>query len=168
MDPWLIALPAAALAIIVAAFVIYRRADRRRMQAPTGAAHQDRADPLMGGRRRSFWDHFRFIEGPFEISVALHVAIVLALLWWVHLPSGSNLITVNLQGGGGGGSQELKQLNLPEMAMPAPSEKLSMARPRTVTPRPLIVRPSLPPARLAFPPAWLLGPPFNSMTGVPA
>jgi len=83
----------------------------------------------MGGRRRSFWDHFRFIEGPFELSIAVHVAILVALLWWVHLPSGRNLITVNLQGGGGGGTQELKQLNLPEMAMPEMRMPLPIERP---------------------------------------
>ena len=83
----------------------------------------------MGGRRRSFWDHFRFIEGPFELSLAVHVAILVALLWWVHLPSGRNLITVNLQGGGGGGTQELKQLNLPEMAMPEMRMPVPIERP---------------------------------------
>jgi hypothetical protein len=130
VDPWLIALPVAALAIIiVAAFIIYRRTYRQRMQAPAGADDGNRADPMMGGRRRSFWDRFRFIEGPFELSIALHVAILIALLWWVHLPSGRNLITVNLQGGGGGGPQELKQLNLPEMAMPEMRMPLPIERP---------------------------------------
>src|SRR5208283_4822626 len=77
----------------------------------------------------SIWDVFRFIEGPFEISVALHVVILLALLWLVHMPAGNNLIMVNLRGGGGGGSQELKQLDLPEMAMPEMRMPLPIERP---------------------------------------
>ncbi|MGO9264695.1 MAG: vWA domain-containing protein [Candidatus Binataceae bacterium] len=131
MAPWLIvAIAAAALAIIVAAFVIYRRSYR---QATINAQERrdgaDKNDPLLGGRRRSIWHVFRFIEGPFEISVALHVVIILALLWLVHMPSGNNLIMVNLRGGGGGGSQELKQLDLPEMAMPEMRMPLPIERP---------------------------------------
>ena len=135
MAPWSIAaLAAATLAIIVAAFVIYRRGYR---QASARAQERrdnqrndnDQNDPLLGGRRRSIWDIFRFIEGPFEISVALHVVILLALLWWVHMPAVRNLITVKLQGGGGGGSQDLKQLDLPELAMPAMRMPLPVERP---------------------------------------
>lgn len=131
MALWLTAtLTAAALALIVGAFVIYRRTYRRDApRAPAQSGNAGQNDPLLGGRRRSIWDVFRFIEGPFEISVALHVVIILALLWWVHLPSGRDLITVSLQGGGGGGAQEARQLDLPEMAMPEMRMPLPIERP---------------------------------------
>lgn len=131
MDPWLIAVLAAASAVVAAGFVLdwrSRHPSARRSKAAAAPA-PDQSDPLMGGRRRSIWDVFRFVEGPFEISIALHVVILLALLWGVHLQSGRNLIMVNLQAGGGGGSQELKQLDLPEMAMPEMRMPLPIERP---------------------------------------
>jgi hypothetical protein len=116
---------ALALAVVVAAFVIYRRAWRRSKDQPV----DNDEDPLLGGRRRSIWNVFRFIEGPFEISIALHVAIILALLWGVHLQAGRNLIMVKLQAGGGGGTQELKQLDVPEMPMPQMRMPIPIERP---------------------------------------
>jgi len=115
-----------AIAIVVLTVVLYQRAERRAEAAPIPPGDED---PLMGGRRKSIWNVFRFIEGPFEISIALHVAVILALLWGVHLEAGRNLIRVNLQGGGGGGSQEMKQLDLPEMAMPEMHAPLPIERP---------------------------------------
>jgi hypothetical protein len=116
----------AVIAIVVLTIVAYQRAESKAERARAPKADED---PLMGGRRPSIWNVFRFIEGPFEISIALHVAIILALLWGVHLQAGRNLIRVNLQGGGGGGSQELKQLDLPEMAMPEMRAPLPIERP---------------------------------------
>jgi hypothetical protein len=116
----------AAIAIVVLTVVAYQHAETKAQRQ--SAASKDE-DPLMGGRRRSVWNAFRFIEGPFEISIALHVAIIMALLWGVHFQAGRNLISVNLQGGGGGGSQELKQLDLPEMAMPEMRAPLPIERP---------------------------------------
>jgi hypothetical protein len=115
-----------AIAIVVLTIVLYRRAATKARMQPQPTRDND---PLLGGRRRSVWNVFRFIEGPFEISIALHVAIILALLWGVHFQAGQNLIRVNLQGGGGGGSQELKQLDLPEMAMPEMHAPLPIERP---------------------------------------
>jgi hypothetical protein len=114
-----------AIAIVVVTIVVYRRAAAKARMQPQPTSDED---PLLGGRRRSVWNIFRFIEGPFEISIALHVAIILALLWGVHFQAGQNLIRVNLQGGGGG-SQELKQLDLPEMAMPEMHAPLPIERP---------------------------------------
>lgn len=113
-------------AIAILSVIAYRRAAARRLTEPANPEE----DPLLGGRRRSIWDVFRFIEGPFEISIALHVVIILALLWGVHLEAGRNLIMVNLQSGGGGGSkQEAKQLDLPEMPMPEMRAPLPIERP---------------------------------------
>jgi VWA domain-containing protein len=129
---------AAAVLLVVAATAIYRRvwAPRQDQPADHGYRAGDQSsdqtnddDPLLGGRKRSIWNVFRFIEGPFEISVAIHVAIILALLWGVHFQASRNLIMVNLRAGGGGGTQELKQLDLPEMAMPAMRMPLPIERP---------------------------------------
>ena len=113
-----------AIAIVVLTIVLYQRAETKAQRAQAASSDQD---PLMGGRRRSIWNVFRFIEGPFEISIALHIAIILFLLWGVHFQAGRNLIRVNLSGGGGG-SQELKQLDLPEMAMPEMRAPLPIER----------------------------------------
>lgn len=122
---WIIIGIALVVGILVAAAIV---SYGRRTTSSNQATDED-ADPVMGGRRRSWWNIFRFVEGPFEIAIALHVVIILALLWGVHLQAGNNLILVKLQGGGGGGSQELKQLNLPEMAMPEMKMPLPIQRP---------------------------------------
>lgn len=129
MDPIIIIAIVAVfvLATVIASVILYRSAARRRRKSAPPAPVED---PLLGGRRRSIWDVFRFIEGPFEISIALHVVIILALLWGVHLETGRNLIMVNLQSGGGGGSKnEAKQLDLPEMPMPEMRAPLPIERP---------------------------------------
>jgi hypothetical protein len=80
--------------------------------------------------RRSIWDVLRFFSGPLPLSVGLHIAILLAILWGVHFQQGRNLITVNFQSsGGGGGTQQLKQLDVPEMPMPAMAMPLPIERP---------------------------------------
>jgi hypothetical protein len=80
--------------------------------------------------QRTIWDVLRFVSGPLPLSIALHVAILLAILWSVHFEQGRNLITVNFQtGGGGGGTQELKPLNLPEMPMPEMAAPMPIERP---------------------------------------
>jgi hypothetical protein len=84
----------------------------------------------MLGERRSVWDVLRFISGPLPLSIGLHIAVLLAILWGVHFEAGRNLITVNFQSsGGGGGTQQLKQLNVPEMPMPEMSMPLPIERP---------------------------------------
>jgi hypothetical protein len=92
-----------------------------------GAENRDTAVIV---ERRSIWDVLRFLSGPLPLSIALHVAVLLAILWGVHFEQGRNLITVNFQsGGGGGGTQELKQLNIPEMPMPEMAMPMPIERP---------------------------------------
>src|SRR5208282_1108668 len=45
----------------------------------------------------------RFMLGPFPLSVALHVILLLVLIITVHEQRGRELIMVNLEAGGGGG-----------------------------------------------------------------
>jgi von Willebrand factor type A domain len=80
--------------------------------------------------KRSIWEVLRFFSGPLPLSVGLHIAVLLAILWGVHFEQGRNLITVNFQSsGGGGGTQQLKHLNVPEMPMPAMAMPLPIERP---------------------------------------
>ncbi|MBV8055214.1 MAG: VWA domain-containing protein [Deltaproteobacteria bacterium] len=81
--------------------------------------------------RRTIWDVLRFISGPLPLSLSLHIAVLLAILWGVHFEQGRNLITVNFQTGGGGGgrTQQLKPLDVPEMPMPAMAMPLPIERP---------------------------------------
>src|SRR5215470_1701914 len=62
---------------------------------------------------------FRFMIGPFPLSVALHVFALLFLIITVHAQRGRELIMVNLEaGGGGGGGNEMQDLDMPEVPMP--------------------------------------------------
>ena len=62
---------------------------------------------------------FRFMLGPFPLSVALHVLALLFLIITVHEQRGRELIMVNLEaGGGGGGGNEMQDLDMPEVPMP--------------------------------------------------
>jgi VWA domain-containing protein len=61
----------------------------------------------------------RFMAGPFPLSVALHVLLLLFLIITVHEQRGRELIMVNLEaGGGGGGGSEMQDLDMPEVPMP--------------------------------------------------
>jgi hypothetical protein len=62
---------------------------------------------------------FRFILGPFPLSVTLHLIVLLFLIITVHEQRGRELIMVNLEaGGGGGGGSEMQDLDMPEVPMP--------------------------------------------------
>jgi hypothetical protein len=117
-----------ALGITIAAMVLYRR--RAATVSPDVVTDQEM---LGGDQTRSWWNVFRYIEGPFEISIAIHVIVIGLLLWGVHLQSGNSLIMVNLQAGGGGGTQELKQLDVPEMPMPEMRMPVPIERPAVAT-----------------------------------
>jgi von Willebrand factor type A domain len=115
------------LLILVLAFFLYRLAWARRRSGSTRESAPD-GDSIV--QRHSVWDDLRFMAGPFPLSISLHVLVLLALLWGVHLEQGRNLISVDLQAGGGGGrADELKQLDMPEMAMPETSAPLPIERP---------------------------------------
>ena len=79
-------------------------------------AHRRSANDVIGALRRAF----RFAIGPFPLSVAIHVVVLLFLLITVHEQRGRELIMVNLEagGGGGGGNEEMQDLDMPEVPMP--------------------------------------------------
>ncbi|HJU27953.1 MAG TPA: vWA domain-containing protein [Candidatus Binataceae bacterium] len=85
--------------------------------ASAGGGHEDA--PADDDEGRSIWHSLRFMAGPLPLSIALHVAIILALFWGVHIERQRDLIRVDLQSGGGGGhTNELRHLDMPEMPMP--------------------------------------------------
>jgi hypothetical protein len=61
---------------------------------------------------------FRFLLGPFPLSVTLHIFALLFLIITVHEQRARELIMVNLEAGGGGGSSEMQDLDMPEVPMP--------------------------------------------------
>src|SRR5271170_4249766 len=83
--------------------------------------------------RRSWRDALRFKAGPLPISIAIHVAVILFLLWGVHVVAGPSFIPVRFQSGGGGNGNhkgdELKSLNMPEMPMPEMAAPVPIRRP---------------------------------------
>jgi len=72
-------------------------------------------DSFISALRRGF----RFMLGPFPLSVTLHVVALLFLIITVHEQRARELIMVNLEaGGGGGGNSEMQDLDMPEVPMP--------------------------------------------------
>ncbi len=66
-----------------------------------------------------------FAGGPFPLSIALHVAVLLFLIITVHESRGRDLLLVNLEAGGGGGSgDEMQNLDMPELPMPEQPEQM--------------------------------------------
>lgn len=61
---------------------------------------------------------FRFIVGPFPLSVAIHLVLIMLLIITVHEQRGREFIMVNLEAGGGGGGNEMQDLDMPEVPMP--------------------------------------------------
>jgi von Willebrand factor type A domain len=109
------------VSVIALAFFIYWLLARRRLAGQTG-----------GQAPRTFKEALHFLLGPFPLSIALHVAVLLILLYAVHTPQGMQFITIHLEGGGGGGShQELNDLNLPPADLPD-TNPVQMERPTVV------------------------------------
>src|ERR1700734_3207654 len=79
----------------------------------------DEAREEAGGFWPAIRSAIRFMIGPFPLSVALHVALLLVLIITIHEQRGRELIMVNLEaGGGGGGGNEMQDLDMPEVPMP--------------------------------------------------
>ncbi len=115
----------AAASVLLLALVIYLLTVRNRRAIAAAAGEP-------AERWAAMRNALRFMEGPLPISITIHALILLFLLWGVHVETGRNLIAVNFQSGGGGGNSghdELKQLNLPEMAMPEMAAPMPIARP---------------------------------------
>src|SRR5260370_39839054 len=110
------ALIGASILILAITFFWLTRSRRRNRAVAYGAAQT-------GALIEILRDALHFMMGPLPLSISLHAAVLLGLLWGVHIEQGRELIMVNLQAGGGGGgggssSDHLKALAMPEMPMP--------------------------------------------------
>src|SRR5207249_1540371 len=94
------------ISIIGVTFVLYRYMGKRQ------GAGTDGGGGLMSG--------LRLMIGPFPLSVAIHLIVLIVLIVTVHQQRGRELIMVNLEagGGGGGGGDEMQDLDMPEVPMP--------------------------------------------------
>jgi len=103
------------ISTIVVAAILYRVMGKREL-----AAEQNRdLDEADVERLQTIRDYLRLALGPFPLSVALHVLVLLFLIITVHEQRGRELIMVNLEaGGGGGGGSEMQDLDMPEVPMP--------------------------------------------------
>jgi len=103
------------ISTIVVAAILYRVMGKREL-----AAEQNRdQDEFDVERLQTIRDYLRLALGPFPLSVALHVLVLLFLIITVHEQRGRELIMVNLEaGGGGGGGSEMQDLDMPEVPMP--------------------------------------------------
>jgi len=72
------------------------------------------------GMRRTLRAGLVFVLGPFPLSIALHVLVLLFLIFAVHMQQGEGLIPISLAGGGGGGGPhpQTENTDLPDTPMP--------------------------------------------------
>lgn len=115
------------VSILVVTFLLYRLIGRRELEAE---AQRDVSEARVTQLQR-IRDGLRLLVGPFPLSVAIHVLILLFLIVTIHEERGRNLIVVNLEAGGGGAqNNELHDLDMPEV--PMPSQPTQMNQPKAV------------------------------------
>jgi hypothetical protein len=115
------------ISTFVVTFLLYRLIGRREQEAE---AQRDISEARVT-RLQKLRDWLRLMVGPFPLSVAIHVLILLFLIVTIHEQRGRNLIVVNLEAGGGGGNtNELQDLDMPEI--PMPSQPTQMSQPQAV------------------------------------
>ena len=109
----------ATISIAVLAFAISRVMIRRRRGATPPGIYEDEA--RIDEEGHSIRDALRFLVGPFPLSVALHVLLLLILIATIKVQNAHDLLMVTLQQvGGGGGSKhdEMRDVDMPELTMP--------------------------------------------------
>ncbi len=116
------------ISTIVVAAILYRVMGKREAAAELNR-DVDEADVE---HLQTIRDALRLVIGPFPLSVALHVLLLLFLIITVHEQRGRELIMVNLEAGGGGGnSSEMQDLDIPEVPMPDTAQQ-QMDQPQAV------------------------------------
>src|SRR5260370_676967 len=90
------ALIGASILILAITFFLLMRSRRRSRAVAYGAAQT-------GALIEILRDALHFMMGPLPLSISLHAAVLLGLLWGVHIEQGRELIMVYLQAGRGGG-----------------------------------------------------------------
>ncbi|HZO83227.1 MAG TPA: vWA domain-containing protein [Candidatus Binataceae bacterium] len=110
-----------AISIGVVAYILNRLMSGRRACArPSGGGLLEEDATRIDEEGHSVRDALRFMVGPFPLSIALHVILLLVLVATVKVQNARNLIMVSLQAGGGGGANhdELRDLDMPDLSVP--------------------------------------------------
>ena len=108
----------ATISISVLAFVLSRIMVRRQRAATPPDVYEDEA--RIDEEGHSIRDALRFLVGPFPLSIALHVLLLLVLVATIKVQNARELLMVTLQAGGGGGSKhdEMRDIDMPDLTMP--------------------------------------------------
>jgi hypothetical protein len=103
--------------IAALAFVLSRMMQRREQRATPPGAYEDEA--RIDEEGHSIRDALRFLIGPFPLSVALHVLLLLILIATIKVQSARDLLMVTLQQGGGGSKHdEMRDVDMPDLTVP--------------------------------------------------
>jgi von Willebrand factor type A domain len=116
------------ISILLVTFLLYRVMSRREREAE---AARD-TDSARAGRLQAIRDWLRLMVGPFPLSIAIHVLVLLFLIVTLHEQRGRELIMVNLEAGGGGGQSEMQNLDVPEVPLPDTSA-MNMQQPQALS-----------------------------------
>ncbi len=109
----------ATVSIATLAFVLNLIISRRQRAAMPPGAYED--EPRIDEEGHSIRDALRFMIGPFPLSIALHVLLLLILIATIKVQNARDLLMVTLQQvGGGGGSKhdEMRDVDMPDLTMP--------------------------------------------------
>src|SRR3984893_13157853 len=109
----------ATISISVLAFVLSRIMMRRQRAATPPDVYEDEA--RIDEEGHSIRDALRFMIGPFPLSIALHVILLLVLVATIKVQNARDLLMVTLQQAGGGGGakhDEMRDVDMPDLTMP--------------------------------------------------
>jgi hypothetical protein len=108
----------AIISIAALAYALSRIMMHRRRDAVPPGVYEDEA--RIDEEGHSIRDALRFLIGPFPLSVALHVLLLLILIATIKVQNVRNLLMVTLQAGGGGGAKhdEMRDVDMPDLTMP--------------------------------------------------
>ncbi|MGH7913399.1 MAG: vWA domain-containing protein, partial [Candidatus Binataceae bacterium] len=109
----------AVISIAALAFALSRIMMRPKRSAPLPGVYEDEA--RIDEEGHSIRDALRFMVGPFPLSVAFHVLLLLILIATIKVQSARDLLMVTLQQAGGGGGakhDELRDVDMPDLTMP--------------------------------------------------
>jgi hypothetical protein len=118
----------ATISIAALAYALSRiMTGRQRAAVPPGVYEDEaRIDEEGHGIR----DALRFLIGPFPLSVALHVLLLLILVTTIKFQNARDLLMVTLQAGGGGGARhdEMRDVDMPDLTMPDTMPQMVMPK----------------------------------------
>ncbi len=119
----------ATISIAALAFVLSRLMMRRRRATVPPSVYED--ETRIDEEGHSIRDALRFMVGPFPLSVALHVLLLLILIATIKVQNARDLLMVTLQQAGGGGGakhDEMRDVDMPDLTMPETMPQMVVPR----------------------------------------